>query len=69
MAYKNPIPSLDDERVSKNYCICFTFEEDVSLDEATEGINNIIKKNDGIIPTEWVLMGKPSYIRFATKQQ
>lgn len=40
--YINPIPNLDDELVSKDYCVCFKFQEYVSRQEALEAINQYI---------------------------
>lgn len=56
MAYKNPIPSLDDVRVAKKFVIVptFTFDEEISLEEAAKGIEQMIKSNDGRIPLEWI---------------
>lgn len=65
MAYKNPIPSLDDEDVSKKYYISFTFNEYVSHDDAVKGINDLIKQNGGTIPREWIRMGEPSHLRLS----
>jgi len=50
--YKNPVPSVDDEYVSKKYSILFTFEEDVTQDEAINGINELIAQNNGKIQKE-----------------
>ena len=49
MAYKNPIPSLDDETVGKEFFIRFTFEDYVSIKEAVEGINQYLENNNGKI--------------------
>lgn len=68
MAYKNPIPSLDDEMVSKQYCICFHFEEDMSADEAMEAVNRLLEKNGGVISKNWLQMGRPAYLRLAEPQ-
>jgi hypothetical protein len=41
MSYKNPIPSIDDEQVGKEFLIRFSFDDYVSLSEAVIGINEI----------------------------
>ena len=64
--YKNPVVSIDDERVSNEYCLIFTFDEAVTLEEATNGINNIIMENGGVLK-DWVRMGIPS-IRYTLPQ-
>ena len=51
--YKNPIPSIEDELVSRKYTIGFTFDETVTLEEAAEGINSLIAENGGKIPRTW----------------
>lgn len=68
MNYKNPIPSVDDECVSKIYSMSFTFDEKVTLEEAVEGINELLSEHGGKIPPAWVRMGEPKSIRFAKKQ-
>ncbi|HAS90907.1 MAG: hypothetical protein GX289_06435 [Tissierellia bacterium] len=61
--YKNPVPSINDERVSAKFSIVFKFEETMILDEAAEGINMLLCENGGRIPKEWVRMGEPIFIR------
>jgi hypothetical protein len=68
MGYKNPVPSVEDEYVSKKYSITFTFEEGATPEEAVSGINNLITKNGGMIPKEWVRMGEPRAIRYSLPQ-
>lgn len=68
MAYKNPKPSVDDEHISKTYSLTFNFEEEVSLDEAVTGINELIKENDGKILKSWLKIGSNKKIRFALNQ-
>lgn len=63
MTYKNPIPNLDDENASKKYSLVFTFETEVTHDEAVKGINDLIASNGGIIDKKWVLMGTPTILR------
>lgn len=69
MKYKNPIPSVDDERVSKTYSVVFNFPENVSQQEAVEGINRVLEKHKGKIPNEWVRMGEPIEMRYALPQR
>lgn len=54
--YKNPIPSLDDERVSKEFILKFEFDNYVTKEEAVEGINHIIQENGGKIDEKWLAM-------------
>nr|DAS52330.1 MAG TPA: hypothetical protein [Caudoviricetes sp.] len=54
--YINPIPSLDDERVSKEFIVKFKFKDYATKEEAIEGINNAIQENDGKIDEKWVEM-------------
>lgn len=68
MKYKNPIPSVDDERVSKSYSLVFDFPENVSRQEAVEGINRLLDEHEGKIPKEWVRMGEPKDLRYALPQ-
>lgn len=68
MKYKNPIPSVDDERVSKTYSIVFNFPANVNQQEAVEGINQLLKEREGKIPNEWVRMGEPIEMRYALPQ-
>lgn len=42
MKYKNPIPSVDDERVSKTYSVVFNFPENVSHKEVAEKIKSVL---------------------------
>lgn len=58
------VPSLDDERASKKYCLIFNFDEAVTVEEATQGINNLIKAYGGRVLKEWVKMGEPYTKRF-----
>ena len=67
--YKNPIPSVNDKRQSKRYSICFNFEEEVTLEEAVAGINDLLKENGGVIPEGWVEMGSPITTRYALPQK
>lgn len=68
MAYKNPIPSLDDEFVAKTWGIRFRFENEATKDEAVRGINEMLQKHGGKIPESWVHMGTPKGVRFSEKQ-
>lgn len=68
MAYKNPVPSLDDKYVSKKYSMTFTFPEEVDRDEAAEGIQRVLDENGGRIKPEWVHMGEPKTLRLAAPQ-
>lgn len=45
MAYRNPVPSFDDERTSDEWGLFFRFDDYVSAHEAAEGIMEHIKKN------------------------
>lgn len=67
MSYKNPIPSLDDKEVSKDFWIGFAFKEYLTKDEALEGINNVLKE---LMPIESniIHMGYPRCMRMAEKQ-
>lgn len=67
--YKNPIPNIDDKPVAKKYYIAFTFEERVTKEEATEGINNLIAENGGKVSENWVGMGEYPTIRYALPQK
>lgn len=69
MAYKNPIPNVDDEYVAKTYSVAFTFEDNVTRSEAADGINRLIKENGGKLPEEWVRMAGPGTIRYASPQK
>lgn len=68
MKYKNPIPSVDDEQVSKKYSLVFTFHENVTIEEATGGINQLLEENGGKIRQEWIHMGEPKEMRYALPQ-
>lgn len=68
MPYKNPIPSVDDEKTSENFFLLFKYDEPKTQDEAVEGINNLIKENAGQVPAEWVQMGYPKSMRYAEEQ-
>lgn len=57
MAYKNPIPNVDDETVSEKYCITFSFSGGVTKEEAHKSINELIEKYGGKIPASWIKMG------------
>lgn len=69
MSYKNPIPSVDDERISQVYSLVFTFEDYVTQEEATRGINELIAENGGTIPSAWIKMGLPQKMRHALPQR
>lgn len=66
--YKNPIPSVDDEYVSRKYTITFSFGDPVSLDEAVEGINDLLSHNGGKVSRKWVKIGEPKNIRYTLPQ-
>lgn len=66
--YKNPMPSIEDELVSRKYTVGFTFVENATLDEAVEGINNLIAEHGGKIPRSWIKMGEPRGIRYHKPQ-
>lgn len=68
MRYKNPIPSLNDERVSKTYSVVFNFQKNVSQQEAAEGINRLLQEHEGKITNEWVRMGEPIEMRYTLPQ-
>lgn len=67
MSYKNPIPSVDDKEVSKDFWIGFTFKEYLTRDEALEGINNVLKE---LMPVDSKIihMGYPRCMRMSEKQ-
>lgn len=54
--YQNPIPNVDDIRKAKRFLITpvFTYEKEMTIEEAAEGITQLIMENDGQIPVEWV---------------
>lgn len=56
MRYKNPIPSIDDVMLCKKFYISktFTFDENVTLEEAAKGIGRLIQENGGEIPVDWI---------------
>lgn len=68
MKYKNPIPSVDDERISKTYSLVFIFPENVNQQEAVDGINRLLEEHEGKIPREWVRMGEPITMRYTFPQ-
>lgn len=59
MGYRNPIPVLLDEYVSKKVTINFTFEKYVTTEEAAKGIGELIQKNGGVIPENWIHLVDP----------
>lgn len=69
MSYKNPIPHVDDERASKQYSLVFTFETPVTKEEATRGINELIKENGGTIPMDWIKAGEPCGMKHVLPQE
>ena len=44
--YKNPVPSINDKRVSAKFSIVFKFEETMILDEAAEGLTCFFVKTE-----------------------
>lgn len=67
--YKNPVPSLDDKYVSRNWGVSFTFPDFVDRDEAVAGIQGLLDENGGNIPPEWICIGKPKYLLLAEPQE
>lgn len=65
MAYKNPIPSIDDVRVARKFIIVptFVFDEEISLKEAAEGIEHMIRDNGGKIPLDWLQFAEKPQIK------
>jgi hypothetical protein len=61
----NPIPSLDAQDISSKYYILFDFKDYVSKEDATNGINDFLKKNNGKITSDWLKAGEP--VRFTPK--
>lgn len=56
MRYKHPVPSIDDVMLCKKFYISktFTFDENVTLEEAAKGIGRLIQENGGEIPVDWI---------------
>lgn len=52
--YINPIPTVD--LTGKNIIIrpIFSYDEPLTLEEASKGINRIIEEKGGKIPVEWL---------------
>jgi hypothetical protein len=69
MAYKNPIPSIDDEQVGKEFLIRFSFDSYVSISEAVIGINEYIKKHNGKIDESAVKFAGNIKLRLAEKEE
>ena len=65
MGFKNPIPDIDDVREAKRFIISpvFTYEQEMTLEEAAEGIERIIRDNGGKIPLDWVQFAERPKIR------
>lgn len=53
MAYKNPIPVLEEDRKYKTFSIRFNFVEALTIKEAAKALNNHIE-NMGYIPETWI---------------
>lgn len=52
--YNNiPIPNVS-KRMSKTFCLVFNFDEEITVEEATRGINKFIRENGGSVLKEWV---------------
>lgn len=63
MAYKNPIPMILDEPVSKKCILSFSFENYVTAKEAAESISQFIAEEyNGNIPEQWVKLENPTEI-------
>lgn len=67
--YKNPVPSIDDEQVGKEFLIRFTFEDYVSMKEAVEGINQYLQKHNGIINEKSVRFAGDVKLRLAAPEE
>ena len=71
LKYINPIPSLDDEETSSRVTIPFTFASPVTRKEAAESIGQLISnqiQQNGSLPMQWVKLGEPTSLRYATAQ-
>ncbi len=69
MAYKNPIPSIEDEQVGKEFYLRFTFEEYVSIDEAAKGISQYLENHKGEINSKQVRFAGDVKIRLAAPEE
>lgn len=69
MAYKNPKPSLDDEHVGKEFLIRFSFEDYLSMEEAVNGINHFLQKNNGKIDKKWVRFAGDIRLRLVAPEE
>lgn len=67
--YKNPIPNVEDVDTAKRFFISpiFSFEENLTLEEAAHGISQKIKENGGKIPMDWIKFAESTKIRSARK--
>lgn len=65
MAYKNPIPDVDDIREAKRFIVSpvFTYDRAMTLEEAAKGIEQLIRDNGGKIPANWVQFAEKPQIR------
>lgn len=62
MAYKNPVPMILDEPVSKKCVLSFSFETYVTATEAADAISRLIAEDyNGNIPEQWVRLVEPGY--------
>lgn len=69
MAYKNPIPSIEDEQVGKEFLIRFTFEDYVSMKEAVEGINQYLENHSGKVDEKGVRFAGNVRLRLAAPEE
>ncbi|GFH90346.1 hypothetical protein IMSAGC002_01591 [Lachnospiraceae bacterium] len=58
--YKNPVPVVLDDYVSKTVRIEFSFEQYVTKGEAAQGINDLLRETNGKIPMEWIKLVNPT---------
>ena len=56
--YKNPVPVVLDDYVSKTVRIEFSFEQYVTKGEAAQGINDLLRETNGKM--EWIKLVNPT---------
>lgn len=67
--YKNPIPDVEDIDTAKKFFVSpiFSFEENLTIEEAAHGISQKIRENGGEIPVDWIKFAENPKIRSTRK--
>lgn len=64
--FMNPKPTLEIEDTAKHYLLGFTFEEEITRQEAANSITEFLANHDGKVQPDWLKIGEGKKLHVPT---